>query len=322
MPPVHATVLSFAGCPNHGPAVEVVRRVAARSGHKVTIGTVMVQSPEDAERLGFLGSPSVQINGVDVEPAARDRRNFGMSCRTYGGRGVPSDHDIEAAIREAETQPPGLRTSSRRVPRNGHMTGGHEGTPSHGATPEQGACTGSRTRPAVSLGRALLAMPAAVLPLLPSATCPLCIAGYASTLSALGLGFLVTERTLRPLILVLVGVCVLSAAWSAYRRRRWGSVTVAVVGAAAVVAGRIIWEVPVVLYAGATLLVIASFWGTWPGRRVQPTTVELEVCHDSVSSCCCGDGVRAKAARVGRVDRATLRIDEPAYLSCVHNVER
>ncbi|MFQ5844829.1 MAG: hypothetical protein ACE5JG_07565 [Planctomycetota bacterium] len=59
------------------------------------------------------------------------------------------------------------------------------------------------------MGRALkvlAAVPAAVLPLLPSVTCPACLAAYVSVLSALGLGVLARESVLPPFILGFLAV--------------------------------------------------------------------------------------------------------------------
>ncbi len=40
---------------------------------------VEVRSEEEARERRFLGSPSVHIDGVDVEPQARERDDFGMA---------------------------------------------------------------------------------------------------------------------------------------------------------------------------------------------------------------------------------------------------
>ena len=60
-----------------------------------------------AQAHQFLGSPTVRIDGLDVEPAARQSKDFGLMCWTYtegGGRvGVPPLALIRAALREAQT---------------------------------------------------------------------------------------------------------------------------------------------------------------------------------------------------------------------------
>ena len=87
-------VLYFDGCPNHKPAVDLLRSVAPDAA----IEEVEIRTPEDAERLRFLGSPTILVDGVDVQPSARTRSDFGFSCRMYGGRGLPSRDMVAAAV--------------------------------------------------------------------------------------------------------------------------------------------------------------------------------------------------------------------------------
>lgn len=99
-------VLYFSGCPNHVPAVERVREVLAQEGTPAELVEVEVKDAASAQQVGFLGSPSIRVDGQDVEPAGREARAFGIMCRTYydGGRraGVPSIEWIRAAVREAK----------------------------------------------------------------------------------------------------------------------------------------------------------------------------------------------------------------------------
>ena len=87
-------VLYFEGCPNWEAALAAARRAAG--GHPVE--TVAVSSRDEAVRLRFLGSPTVQVDGVDVERAARDRTDFGISCRLYVAGDAPSAEMIAAAL--------------------------------------------------------------------------------------------------------------------------------------------------------------------------------------------------------------------------------
>jgi len=65
-----------------------------------------VTSLEDAVSKRFLGSPTVLVNGVDIDPHAHDRTDYGLSCRVYHGMdGVPSVSLLQAAF-EAEQQTP------------------------------------------------------------------------------------------------------------------------------------------------------------------------------------------------------------------------
>lgn len=82
-------VLFFSGCPNHEPTVQLAREVVTSVGLPAQILEVEVESAEQAEELRFLGSPSVRINGHDIEPGADGRSDFAYGCRVYGASGVP-----------------------------------------------------------------------------------------------------------------------------------------------------------------------------------------------------------------------------------------
>ena len=99
-------ILYFSGCPNHPGAVDRVREVLMQEGTHAEMVEVEVKDVEAAQQIGFLGSPTIRVDGRDVEPAARAVRGFGIMCRTYsdGGRrtGVPPPEWIRAAVREAK----------------------------------------------------------------------------------------------------------------------------------------------------------------------------------------------------------------------------
>ena len=94
-------ILYFAGCPNFEPALERVRQVAAALGVDASLEQVEIGSVAEAQHLRFPGSPTIRIDGRDVETGAAARGDFALSCRTYGGSGVPPREWIEAALRSA-----------------------------------------------------------------------------------------------------------------------------------------------------------------------------------------------------------------------------
>jgi hypothetical protein len=100
-------VLYFEGCPNHKPVVERVRQLIREERVSAEVLEVNVTDAAVAQELGFLGSPSIRVNGVDVEPGARGVREYGMMCRTYAvndrREGLPSREMLRQAIREANT---------------------------------------------------------------------------------------------------------------------------------------------------------------------------------------------------------------------------
>ncbi len=76
---VQIRVLCSEGCANTPPTVELVKNVAQDINIPVDIEIVMVGTQEQARKLRFLGSPTVQIEGFDIEPSARDSLAFGFT---------------------------------------------------------------------------------------------------------------------------------------------------------------------------------------------------------------------------------------------------
>ena len=42
-----------------------------------------VETHEESERERFLGSPTVRVDGRDVDPGAGERSDYGLKCRLY-----------------------------------------------------------------------------------------------------------------------------------------------------------------------------------------------------------------------------------------------
>jgi hypothetical protein len=107
-------VLYFDGCPNVDVAMEHARSAVAAVTNGAAVRLVRVDGDEAAVRLRFLGSPTVRVDGLDVDAAARSRTDFGMQCRVYWADGkvvgAPPIAWIEGALRgesNAASPPPG-----------------------------------------------------------------------------------------------------------------------------------------------------------------------------------------------------------------------
>lgn len=96
-------LLWFEDCPNHAIAEEMVRDLARDLGLAVALERVLVSDVETARRLRFAGSPTVRINGVDIEPGVIEPAEGLLGCRVYatkaGLRGVPDAEWIRDALR-------------------------------------------------------------------------------------------------------------------------------------------------------------------------------------------------------------------------------
>jgi copper chaperone CopZ len=111
------SILYFEGCPNHRPTVDLVGALIRDLGLDAVVEEVELTSPDEVERLRFLGSPTVQVDGLDIEPAARSRKDYAMSCRLYQtSDGLPSRDMLLAALGaqgdESRDEPAGRSRSS------------------------------------------------------------------------------------------------------------------------------------------------------------------------------------------------------------------
>ncbi|NDY43092.1 thioredoxin family protein [Dissulfurirhabdus thermomarina] len=63
-------IVHIEGCPATPPTRDLVRRVAGELGLDVELEDVTVTTAAEAERYRFIGSPTVQVEGRDIEPGA------------------------------------------------------------------------------------------------------------------------------------------------------------------------------------------------------------------------------------------------------------
>lgn len=98
---VELTLLYFDGCPNWRDAERNLRVALAELGATdVVLRRQLVDTVEEAERVGFLGSPTILINGAD--PFAAPGATPGLSCRVYrtdtGFAGSPTVAQLRAVF--------------------------------------------------------------------------------------------------------------------------------------------------------------------------------------------------------------------------------
>ncbi len=65
-------LLYFEGCPNHQPALELVERTSRQLGIETELQLIAVPDQETAQRLRFLDSPTIRVEGIDIDPSAVD----------------------------------------------------------------------------------------------------------------------------------------------------------------------------------------------------------------------------------------------------------
>lgn len=102
-------LLYFAGCPSHVQYLPHLRQLLARHSRPTVLVEREIADEATAVRERFLGSPTVRVDGVDIDPGATHRTSYGLQCRLYrnpdGLTGVPPDRWVRAALEPFPTDP-------------------------------------------------------------------------------------------------------------------------------------------------------------------------------------------------------------------------
>jgi hypothetical protein len=99
---MNVELLYVANCPNHAVALERLRATLSAENLQTSVNEVLVSDAAMAQSLKFPGSPTIRINGHDVEPQSEQTASFGLMCRLYlDGSGAPSEQRLRVAIERA-----------------------------------------------------------------------------------------------------------------------------------------------------------------------------------------------------------------------------
>ena len=103
-------LLFSAGCPSYGKALRELQEVLRESGQDPEAVIVReIKTDDDAASEGFVGSPTIRIDGADVQPLADEPA--GLTCRIYHRRDgrispTPDPADVREAVLAASSEPP------------------------------------------------------------------------------------------------------------------------------------------------------------------------------------------------------------------------
>lgn len=88
--------LFFDSCPSYVQALENLKEALTEQNLEYELDLIRVNSPEEAEKFDFQGSPSIRVNGIDLE-GRKGEASFNCRIYTINGKmsGVPSKHYIK-----------------------------------------------------------------------------------------------------------------------------------------------------------------------------------------------------------------------------------
>jgi len=96
-------LLYFDGCPHYEVVLRRLGELLEGAGVPAQVQLRNIPDEPAAVRERFLGSPTVRVDGCDVEPGASERVDFGMKCRLYatddGLHAAPADAWVLHALR-------------------------------------------------------------------------------------------------------------------------------------------------------------------------------------------------------------------------------
>ncbi len=102
-------LLYWEGCPSHPKARALLEQVLAGHGIETQVALHDVTSQDEAEALAFPGSPTIRLDGRDVDPVGASSPPA-LGCRIYrlpdgGISPIPSREQLEEALRTTSDAP-------------------------------------------------------------------------------------------------------------------------------------------------------------------------------------------------------------------------
>lgn len=95
-------LLYLPNCPHYGAVLNLVRDVLKKHGIVANFTETLISSWEEAKECNFPGSPTLRVNGKDIEDLPAGELPVGFACRTYlvDGKlqGVPPSPWLERRV--------------------------------------------------------------------------------------------------------------------------------------------------------------------------------------------------------------------------------
>jgi hypothetical protein len=107
---MRVSFLYYEECPSHERALEHLREVMDEEAIPGEVEVFEVETEEKARELRFVGSPTIRVEGQDIDPPGDAR--YALACRAYRLEDdrispLPSKEMIRRALRSAAKSPSG-----------------------------------------------------------------------------------------------------------------------------------------------------------------------------------------------------------------------
>ncbi len=98
---VNIGIFFIEGCPGLSSITDDIKEVLAEEAVDADISLFLIETLEDAKRLQFTGSPTVRINGRDIDSNMKAIKDYGLRSRHYYANGEELDFPSKSMIRDA-----------------------------------------------------------------------------------------------------------------------------------------------------------------------------------------------------------------------------
>ncbi len=97
----------FDDCPSYQKALDNLKEALRSQELPQEVEMIPVTSEDDAQAKRFIGSPTIRLNGIDIEGPEAEEKGYGYGCRIYAengrGGGWPSVERIRQALQAARS---------------------------------------------------------------------------------------------------------------------------------------------------------------------------------------------------------------------------
>lgn len=81
--PLKIEFLFWEECPSHPVALDRLHKILQQEKIEAEVKKIEIITEEDARQWSFSGSPTIRINGEDIDPEGARAQRVGLNCRIY-----------------------------------------------------------------------------------------------------------------------------------------------------------------------------------------------------------------------------------------------
>ena len=96
---------SFSGCPSYKIALDHLKQALRLENLSDEVEMISIADVNEAQAARLIGSPTIRIDGIDIEGAKAEAGAYGFGCRVYRdgdqAAGWPSVRQLRSALKRA-----------------------------------------------------------------------------------------------------------------------------------------------------------------------------------------------------------------------------